>query len=58
MLVLDDVDAAVLFLAGISPAYHVAKDAGCVFVFRLVLRKLLELLLQSFDVSALLLNKN
>ena len=58
MLVLDDVDAAVLFLAGISSVYHVAKDASRVFVFRLVLRKLLELLLQGFDVSALLLNKN
>jgi hypothetical protein len=58
VLVLDDVDAAVLFLAGISPVSHVAKDAGRVFVFRLVLRKLLDLLLQGFDVSALLLNKN
>ena len=58
MLVLDDVDAAILFLAGISLVYHVAKDAGRVFVFRLVLRELLELLLQSFDVSALLLNNH
>jgi hypothetical protein len=56
VLVLDDVDAAILFLAGVSLVYHVAKDAGRVFVFRLVLRELLELLLQSFDVSALLLN--
>jgi hypothetical protein len=56
VLVLDDVDAAVLLLAGISPVYHVAMEAGRVFVFRLVLRELLELLLQGFDVSTLLLN--